>query len=80
MVSKKQLLKENDELKQRMSMFTMSLAQIGLDKRDMYLGPSEFILSQNHLLWKDVEIKLAGEDITKSVSKIVVSGPHIISD
>lgn len=72
------LQKENDNLKQQLGMYQISLAQIMLDKRDMFLGPGDFVYSSSMENWKKIKITLNGEDISKNVSKIIFYGPRMI--
>lgn len=78
--TRKQLKKTNEELMQRLSLYSMTIAQIGLDKREMYMGPNEFIISRGNEYWGKMHIIFDGKDITDSVTKIMIHGPKFISE
>lgn len=78
MVSKKQLTKEIEDLKQKIMMQNVGFVQMAMEKREMYMGPNEFILSKNQLGWKDIKITLNKEDITNKAIKIILFGPGFL--
>ena len=78
MVSKKKLNKEIEDLRHKLLMQNMSIVNIGMEKRDMFMSPNEFILSRNQEGWKDIKISLKGKDIKKNATKIILFGPSLI--
>lgn len=78
MFKEKKLQKENEELKQKIIGLNMSLVQMSMEKRDMYMGPNEFILSRNQEGWKDIKISFKEKDITNNSVKIILFGPSLL--
>lgn len=65
-----------EDFKKIINMQNISLSQLASDRRDMYMGPNEFVISGN----SDIRVMLKDKDITKSVSKLIVHGPGIITE
>ena len=78
MVSKKKLKEEIDDLRQKLMIQNMSIVNIGMEKRDMFMSPNEFILSRNQEGWKNIKITLKNKDITERITKMIVFGPSLL--
>lgn len=78
MVTKKKLQKENDNLREKLVMQNMAIVGLGVEKRDMYMGPNEFVLSVNHDAWKDIKITYKKKDMTKKITKIIILGTNLL--
>lgn len=78
MVSKKQLQKEIEDLKQKLMMQNISIVQMNMEKREMFMGPNEFIISINQAGWKDIKISFREKDITDKAIKVILFGPGFL--
>lgn len=70
--------KEIEDLKQKIAMQNVALVQMGMEKREMYLSPNEFILSRNQKCWEDIKISFKGKDITKNSMKLILFGHSLL--
>ena len=59
-------------------MQNLAIVQMNMEKREMFMGPNEFILSRNQMGWKDIKIIFKGEDITKNSIKVILFGPSLL--
>lgn len=72
--------KEIEDLKQKLMMQNLAIVQMNMEKREMFMGPNEFIISRNQMSWKDIKISFKGKDITKNSIKVILFGPSLLKD
>ncbi len=72
--------KEIEKYKTIVAQQSLGLTQAYANTRDMFFGPNEFILGQNHAVWKEIKVTLKGEDVSNKISKILIYGPSFIEE